>query len=405
MSRSRLSLVAAAGLLLPAPAAGQTAVIQAQVEQKLAEVRGDRARREEMYEDIEAMRRLLLREVMARQTDCRSCHASTARSDRPFPHQYLAFTPDGKLLASTEGPHVRVWDVATGRAVGTHPDSPHFHAGAEGIYLGGQGVVYTLTLSTAPPRADGAPAKPGPKPVSDWERALREVRGEKPETIKVPPPREPTLTEILLSVLAENGRNFRHLAPDEQVTLVVTFRETEPAARKASRYGETSGGGPTMPGKGPTRKGLFDPVTKPPAAPSSARDLELLAELHLKQGRTQEAIAAYEKALELGGAGRQEALYRKLAQAYLALSETGKQDQSVAVRRALEYLRRLQDGKTEAAPPAAGPQLPARLTLSAPKKLLDQAGAGQMSLEEFRRTARVELLHFGDDEPQPTPKK
>jgi hypothetical protein len=57
---------------------------------------------------------------------------------------------------------------------------------------------------------------------------------------------------------------------------------------------------------------------------------------------------------------------------------------------------------TEAKPaPAAKPvaALPIKLIISAPKKLLDEAGKGKMTFEEFRRRASVETLRFADRRP------
>src|SRR5262249_23325742 len=51
----------------------------------------------------------------------------------------------------------------------------------KGMYFSGKGVVYTVTLP--PPLRDplGTGDKPGTKPLSDWERTRRELRGEKSE--------------------------------------------------------------------------------------------------------------------------------------------------------------------------------------------------------------------------------
>ncbi len=77
-----------------------------------------------------------------------------------------------------------------------------------------------------------------------WELLLRETRGE--------PEKDPAirrlfigadhrrvhrliLTEKVLEVLAENGRNLRHLTPEERVTIAFTFRTPTREEREAER--------------------------------------------------------------------------------------------------------------------------------------------------------------------------
>ena len=119
--------------------------------------------------------------------------------------------------------------------------------------------------------------------------------------------------------------------------------------------------------------------------------MENLGDLHLKQGQPQRAIEAYAKAVGLaevqwkewikesdrGSADqRLNGVRLKLAQAYLA---GGKADEA---REALEQVHKSGEKKAEPSknrkPTVA---LPARLTVSAPKRLLDQVGAGK---HEFR---------------------
>src|SRR5262249_2913107 len=50
------------------------------------------------------------------------------------------------------------------------------------------------------------------------------------------------------------------------------------------------------------------------------------------------------------------------------------------------------EGKTA---PSATP-LPAKLIVSASKKLLDQVGSGKMSFEEFKKAATVQFLDFSE---------
>ena len=121
----------------------------------------------------------------------------------------LAFSPDGAKLGSC----IRQPPVA-------HP--------VEGVYLKDYGVVYTVTLPTPP---NGM--TPGPTagtvtrtPLSPWERTRKELRGEKIENEgKVVGTRSPSLSEVILKVLADNGKHFTRLAEGERITVVVTFRD------------------------------------------------------------------------------------------------------------------------------------------------------------------------------------
>jgi tetratricopeptide (TPR) repeat protein len=137
----------------------------------------------------------------------------------------------------------------------------------------------------------------------------------------------------------------------------------------------------------------------PPATPSSARDYELLGDLHEKQARLADAIEAYQKAVAQNPDPKTAAaLYRKLARASLSqAAELDAEAKKAAVAKALEYVKRLQEAETPVAKPAAAPvpvQLPAKLTISAPKKLLDLAGSGKISFEEFKKAATVDYLTF-----------
>ena len=101
--------------------------------------------------------------------------------------------------------------------------APH----SEGVYLKDYGVVYTVTL-TPPPNG----MLPGPTagvvtltPLSPWERTRKELRGEKIENEGKPVSGSPSLSEVILKVLADNGKHFTRLAEGERITVVVTFRD------------------------------------------------------------------------------------------------------------------------------------------------------------------------------------
>src|SRR5262249_52431957 len=142
------------------------------------------------------------------------------------------------------------------------------------------------------------------------------------------------------------------------------------------------------------------------AQESEAQNHALLGDLHMKQTRYKDAAAAYQKALDAykkkGDQPRASAsqalrsqliavdLYNKLAQANLG---SGDEDSALkALQQLADYARKgetvardawdqqhtknLAQQTARAAPAIA---LPTKLIISAPKKLLDQVGAGRIS--------------------------
>jgi len=411
-----------------------------------------------MYQDIEILRRLLNRDLLSRQ--------SGQYGQRPV-YQSIAFSPDGKILTGAgDDQTIRLWDVTTGQLLGYHPITATGTAasnswasglinlsgapspvappnpGAEGTYLRGVGVVYTITLPIPPEAVREASPKPAPPPVSDWERVRREVAGEPVE------PRaarerlvQPSLREIVLKTLAENGRHFTHLDPNETLTVVVTFRGSEavhvnmggsgsggsggsPFGGFSGTIGRSTGGGSVsgrtpagtlMPGMGvpinnsgtsgkDPNAGIFWSVQEfQLPKPNSARDYELLADLLLKQGKLDEAVSGYKKAVELSAGSKELAgLYRKLAQTHL------KREQDVQALDALKELTKAQqalalahekalDARSKAVPSTPKPAaLPAQLIVSVSKGLADQFASGAVTFDQLRRGAHVELRKFTD---------
>jgi tetratricopeptide (TPR) repeat protein len=133
------------------------------------------------------------------------------------------------------------------------------------------------------------------------------------------------------------------------------------------------------------------------APPSSARDYELLGDLQLKQGRIDEAVRVYKRAVELGGGSKELAgLYRKLAQAHLMRD----QDTAAleAIEKALQSRRQVSaKGKSTPRTPKAAP-LPAQLIVSVQKGVADHYARGAITFDQFRRAAHVELRKFTDTE-------
>src|SRR6266849_2903317 len=180
------------------------------------------------------------------------------------------------------------------------------------------------------------------------------------------------LTEAILRVLAENGQHFSQLASDEKITVSVTFREPSrttanqnqggmqagnplnawgntPGLESPTTWdgqslqpggGESSSGGPAA---GSISKGMGGGSGSGGMAsrmgggsggmgasmgsgaaqnPASVRDFELLGDMLLKQGKPQEAIKAFQRALNLNPSAKHSAtLYRKIAQGDLMLPD------------------------------------------------------------------------------------
>jgi tetratricopeptide (TPR) repeat protein len=289
-------------------------------------------------------------------------------------------------------------------------------ASVEGVYLNGFGVVFTTTLPSWTRGGKPSDDKPVAKPLSDWERAQIEFRGEKQSVAAAPPAaqRAPSARDIILRVLADNGAHLSRLRDDEHVSVVVTFRDYgSPFMSNALPTAISSTLGltttqPAMTGQNPYAPKVVPSQTAAPAgaqnrAPSSARDYELLADLHLKQQEYQTAIEAYAKAI----AGYQEEaksgqsadtdvnrnlrpLLLRQAQAQLGL---GHED------RAMELLQKARSAgggnltattARESTKDSAKPRVPSKLIISATKRQLDQIEQGKMTPEEFRKAVSIE---------------
>jgi tetratricopeptide (TPR) repeat protein len=341
----------------------------------------------------------------------------------------------------------------------THTSLAHDYSEAEGTYLKGHGVVYSLTLPPPPQDPLPAPAKSGPKPLSQWERVRKELRGEKVEAADAQRTRQDVrLADAVLKVLADNGQHFTQLGDNEQLTVAITFRggscvschaarEAQPAkpgggTGRASDFDKPSGGkadagGGPRSGSGGGTPGSFggidafadtgagaDRVFKPDSQvqQTEVQNYLLLGDLHLKQGRAKEAVTAYQKALDLhqkpaaGKPGDSQAVHSnltaielqtKLAQAYLSLGDQDSARKTLhdlaGHARGVEELVQVPRGRTVGVdkPSAAGLPLPAKLIISAPKKLLTEAGAGKISYEEFKKAASVQYLTFPAPEKKP----
>jgi tetratricopeptide (TPR) repeat protein len=363
-----------------------------------------------LYEDIEIMRQLLARKL-ARfgGADSRPFYGpqtSSSSSHNGQPQASADFAANNFLQAVN--PYVNATGDVTNLANSLDRNSPRW-AFVEGVHLDRVGAVFTVTLpSHGDPRSN--PAKPAPSPAGDeWEKTRKELRGEKPDPTSAPASQPPTVGDVILRTLAENGKHFRSLGPDEKIAVVVTIRG-----------GSNQPHSPFYP---PVRtqdsldriKSLYGRVINEynPAAPdsvSTTHDLELLADLHLKQQQYDQALETTKKAISQlvkeapaavmtkGQRQRLASLYSRKAQALLAM---GKFDEA---RDALERAAKAAQEDTAAANTAlvnkTRPEemsLPAKLIISAPKNLLDAVGNGKIDYEAFRQQASVEYLTFGEE--------
>lgn len=305
----------------------------------------------------------------------------------------------------------------------------------DGVYLKGHGIAYTIRLSTltraaVPPHEKAAGlavtcqnchaadavakfnlAPPPPtagKPLTDWEKARNELRGvaspapdqaaAKPNLAEACVPGN--LTEAVTKLLAANGRNLRHLPADESVSVVITYEGVTGSAQAVTGT-------------------MADPAVwnaKPPA-PATATPFGLtadeskqivLGDLHLKQGKPEEAIKAYEAALaryvatdttisvpkNMKMADVTEGIkelhknvtgtYRSLAQAYLAV---GNFDEA---KRAIDLAQRIKIELSSSEKRERATPVPAKIILTVKKAHLD--AAEKLSPADFRKGVGVEIV-------------
>lgn len=392
------------GLMLlaaPVPALAQTKQIQADIDKALHEAR--------VYQDIEIMRRLMQRRVGNFASSCSKCHSDPLTGIHGTWMDRSA-SMGGDEGAPLDGPAQAANDFAFwvgmdgGKRAGRSTGSDAIVL--DGHYLKGHGIILQgqlpASLSMHPRLPAAQSGKKSQPPVSEWDQIRKQLWGEKVEAATAPreDPHPTSVEEVLLQVLAENGKNFRSLAANEQLTLNLTFRIVP-------------SGAPTILGDGPNRQTLRNWLTdrggstpntaggnlpasggSQPSAGSniSFKDYELLADFHMKQGRYQEAVKTLQKALEVNkDATRASSLYRKLASAYL-LQDAGQSNPQI-FEKVAEFLKKAQEsGKAAAAAPAQRLMLPTRLVITAPRAALQQASPG--NLEEFRRQITATWLRF-----------
>jgi hypothetical protein len=226
-----------------------------------------------MQEDVEVLRRIVTESVQHvyqeaedRVTrNCATCHMIEA--------------PLGGAMSPRLGPAMSgagmsvTWEAID--LLEVHRKKPTDATRVSGLanYVPGHGIV--VQLEAPAPVVDGdvkawvAADEAAPK---RWELLLREARGE-PEknpavrqTIIAPQQRRVhrlILTEKVLEVLADNGRNLRRLGPEERVTIAFTFRPASREERELQRktllrhyFSDASSDAPSKGASGPGASGM-----------------------------------------------------------------------------------------------------------------------------------------------------
>lgn len=346
-----------------------------------------------MVEDMEVMRRLMDKALTASSVDVDpelllSYYLSQQINDISGNSEpYSAMR--GKSLTRSTNPRsqnvVNYWveRVSLQGTKNAQPDKP----AVEGTYVSGHGAVFTATVPASLWNAKPAPAKPVAA-LSDWERTRMHLRGEKIETVAVQR-QAPDLANVVLRTLFENGRHFKSLPGEESLTVAITFRKVATGADQAVNANLIIN---------ETYVQVANETITVPGLKSPATDYELLGDLHLKQGKTANAIESYEKAVKEKPESKKLAvLYRKLAQAYLQDAD-GKADAQkyAAWDKAMESMKRAK-GQAEARAKPKDPEpepLPRKLIITVPKKLLDLTGTGKLKYEDFKKAASVQYLEF-----------
>src|SRR5262245_29674947 len=181
-----------------------------------------------VFEDIEIMRQLLARKLASfGAADGRPLYGPqmwSGGSQNGQPQSTLDAT--ASLFLGAVNPYTNLANAANYADAVQHKyvyATPPV-AQVEGVYLDRVGAVFTVTL---PPHGDPRPrsGKPAVSPAGDeWEKTRKELRGEKSDTTSAAASQPPTVGDVILRALAENGKHFRSLGADERLTVVVTLR-------------------------------------------------------------------------------------------------------------------------------------------------------------------------------------
>src|SRR5262245_59863601 len=249
-----------------------------------------------MYEDM-AVFRLLLNRALAK-----AYHYPTSTTTTSAPSHYRAVYD----LAVTDG---KTWTYQRAGA----SDAAHVLPAAEGVYVPGKGVIFTVAVPPTSRHPLQATTGTSDKEPTPWDTARSELRGDKPATPgKTAEPARPPLADGLLQLLADNGKNFRRLADGESLTLVLTFRDHLDCRKCHKATGDAPFWGSSLlrPTTGQTSRSALSVAplagipgqSGTPALASASGEGEkndlLLAELHMKQKQYAQAIEQYTKALK-----------------------------------------------------------------------------------------------------------
>lgn len=357
---------------------------------------------DKMYEDIEILRRILDRKLQplyqrVQRATAKPVYAELSSATLPhFDSLYRSVLPNtayNYMLPLPQPPQVyptidlvvpnpSVFNAQLPNSLATLTTEEVGFSSLEGVYLKGQGIVYTATLTSLQPLAKTESAK---KSVSEWESVRRQVRNEKETPKKPEASKPPLLSDVLLKVLAENGHHFAQLGENESLTIILTVHDANAPSPPAK----------SEKGSAKTESQSADKAVIP-GLRAEVRDSELLGELHLKQGKHEEAMKAFHYVLKrISDPKREAELHRKLAQCYLMQGQDEKA--RAELDQAITLMKKVMQAKVNPAPPSKpSPALPSKLIISAPKKLLDQVKEGKITFEEFRRQAHVETLRFDD---------
>jgi cytochrome c553 len=297
----------------------------------------------------------------------------------------------------------------------------------DGTYIKGVGVLLDVTIDYSEAKAlkgpvkspalaaqcarchgtamdqkiQATPAAPKKEAADPWDAQLRQVRGEKvPEAAPAPATRLGSeevcvpgkLSDLVVSTVTTYGHRFRELAGGERIVVIVTL-------------------------KGAPKPASAEPAANDPAAhvKSLAEEHLALADLHAKQGKTDDAVKAYQKVVDMlskplrfadttpheqaakltdEATKTLRAAHGKLAQNLLV---AGKLDEAKsAIESAKTATVRLEGA---AKPPAAAkPPLPIKLTVSLGKNAIDEHRAGKINQHELRSAADVEAVGFPQKE-------
>lgn len=363
-----LVLVGLGTLFLPTLAQAQTAEIQEKLNYRLREQRAA-VQQETMYENIEIMRRILQRglgSVYAPQSNMaqfftgignpnvlQGDYAAYIDATSGAAQLFDAYAASNNLsnLGDYAGYHRATANQLT---QGQRSRSQSIVPAVEGVYLRGQGVVYTVTLpahervlldphsnqylsaafcTTCHVDAFKLPAEKAPSPdklPSLWEQTRREVKGQPKESPKQPAADAKklevcgpgTIGEAVLRLLADNGKNLA-LTGKESVTVVITFRPAAGDSTLSKYYRAVSSNmgnegssdakvDPTFTGRvsdtGVVRPAAGEPAVEPAGndkreprtnlADSWKQSYESLGDLHMRQKHYAEAIEAFKRALD-----------------------------------------------------------------------------------------------------------